>query len=153
MKTKIILSLFLLSMFILVSILYGTRCFYALFLSMECDSDEHVAEIYSSGSNKIVKCLREGNATVGFHHTFYWNVQALENLILVVKAREGVEPRCVWTDRWHVLIFPVKPEDVVSLVREQDRLQCSLANGGVEIRLGAEDSMCETGRNMRGGHK
>ena len=91
-------------------------------------SERMVAE-YSSADYRVMKCLRNGNATVGFYHVFYCSAMGMTNLLLVTRAR-NLEPKCKWLKKGTALIEPLNSSEIVFVEQEGPWFKCFATNGG-----------------------
>lgn len=94
--------------------------------------DEQIVAEYVSGNCKVIKCLRSGNATVGFYHVFYGCANGTTNLLLITRAR-NLEPECKWTPTQNAIIEPLAPSDVVRVTQDLPYIKCSSTNNGTAL--------------------
>ena len=126
---KAVVVMGLLMVAFLACLLGGVLWF--VFLNMREDmlSSEHVVEEYTSDDYNIMKCLRGGNATVGFYHVFYCSAMGMTNLLLVTRAR-NLEPKCTWLKKGTALIEPLNPSEIVFVEQEVPWFKCAATNEG-----------------------
>ena len=94
--------------------------------------DEQIVAEYVSGNCKVIKCLRSGNATVGFYHVFYGCANGTTNLLLISRAR-NLEPECKWVKMQTAIIEPLAPSDVVRVTQDLPYIKCSSTNNGTAL--------------------
>ena len=94
--------------------------------------DEQIVAEYVSGDCKVIKCLRSGNATVGFYHVFYGCANGTTNLLLISRAR-NLEPECKWVKMQTAIIEPLAPSDVVRVTQDLPYIKCSSTNNGTAL--------------------
>jgi hypothetical protein len=94
--------------------------------------DEQIVAEYVSGDCKVIKCLRSGNATVGFYHVFYGCANGTTNLLLISRAR-NLEPECKWVKMQTAIIEPLAPSDVVRVTQDLLYIKCSSTNNGTAL--------------------
>ena len=103
--------------------------------------DEQIVAEYVFGDCKVIKCLRSGNATVGFYHAFYGYANGTTNLLLITRAR-NLEPECKWVKTQTAMIEPLAPADFVRVAQGLPYIKSSSTNNGtalcVEFQLPAD---------------